>query len=327
MELLETVTRKALQGQPATVGEALEIGRNYPLDEILEAADRIRRERVGDEMDTCSIVNARSGRCSEDCKWCAQSCHFHTGAQEYDMVPHDELQDSVQEAVNRGIKRLSLVCSGRKVGGAALKRFCEQYREIHSKTSLKLCASMGLLNLEELKQLREAGVERYHCNLETSRDFFPTLCTTHTYDQKIATLQAARQAGMEVCSGGIIGMGESMEQRLRLAETAREQGIVSMPINVLHPIPGTPLGHLELISEEEIVLSIALMKFIAPDVALRLTGGRARLSEQGLQNCLKAGISGALVGDLLTTVGNSIDDDCDAFAKAGRKSSLKKKQS
>lgn len=316
MDLLETVTAGALQGRPATIEEALEIARTYPLDRVCAAADRVCRTRAGARVDTCSIVNARSGRCSEDCKWCAQAARHHTGIEEYEHITDQDLDQAVAEAARRGVHRFSMVCSGRKVGGATLRRFCDQYRRIAA-AGMELCASMGLLGPDEMKQLRQAGVTRYHCNLETSSDRFPELCTTHTHQQKLDTIRAARDAGLEVCSGGIIGMGETLEQRLRLAQEARDAGAVSMPVNVLQPIPGTPMADTPLIAEDEIVLSMALMRLVAPDMTIRFAGGRARLSPQATQRCLRGGVNGALVGDMLTTVGANIDQDRQAFAQAG----------
>lgn len=315
--LLEKVTEAALQGRPASIEDALKIGREYPIDDICAAADRVRQARTGDKVDTCSIVNARSGRCSEDCKWCAQSRFYHTGAEEYSHIPENELKDAVDEARRRGVHRISLVCSGKRVTGKSLEDFCGQYRDIVNPSGMSACASMGLLRKDELQQLWDAGVRRYHCNIETSSDFFPTLCTTHTHDEKMATIRAAREVGMEVCSGGIIGMGETMEQRLRMVQEARDAGAVSTPVNILNPIPGTPLGETPLISEEEVILTMALMRLIAPDQTLRFAGGRARLSAQATQRCLRGGMNGALVGDMLTTVGNNIEQDRQAVASAG----------
>lgn len=317
MGLLERVTEAALRGEPASIDDALAIGREYPLEAVCAAADRVCRTRTGTRVDTCSIVNARSGRCSEDCKWCAQAARHHTGIEEYDHISDQDLSLAVAEARRRGVKRFSLVCSGRKVGGATLRRFCDHYRQMAREGGLGLCASMGLLGPEEMRQLKEAGVSRYHCNLETSSDYFPSFCSTHTRQQKLDTIKAAREAGLEVCSGGIIGMGETMEQRLRMAQEACQAGAVSIPVNILQPIPGTPLGDTPLIDEHEIVLSMALMRLVAPDQTIRFAGGRARLSPRATQMCLRGGVNGALVGDMLTTVGANIDQDREAFARAG----------
>lgn len=308
MRTLEEITEAAIAGIPATVEEALALDGACSTDELADAADRVRRRHNGDEVDSCSIVNARSGRCPEDCKWCAQSRRHSTGVEEYDIIARSEAERAARLNREAGIRRFSLVTSGRRVGPADIGRFCDIYRAL-APSGLSLCASMGLLRREELAALRRAGVKRYHCNLETSPEFFPRLCTTHTYADKLRTIVDARAEGMEVCVGGIIGMGESMTDRLRLAEEARDAGAVSMPVNILNPIPGTPLEATPLIDEDTIVRSVALMKLVAPRLALRFAGGRARLSEASQLRMLRGGISGALMGDMLTTIGNTVDSD------------------
>lgn len=317
MTTLEDITARALRGIPATVEEAAALNDRYTTDELCDAADKVRAARTGNEIDTCSIVNARSGRCPEDCKWCAQSAHHKTGISEYDIIPEKELLESLKSNTDRGVRRFSLVTSGRRVSAAQIDRFCNLYRLARSKSRIYLCASMGLLGKEELQKLRDAGVKRYHCNLETSSSYFPNLCTTHTHADKLRTIAAAIEVGMEVCSGGIIGMGESMTQRLELAQEARQAGAVSIPINILQPIKGTPLENQQLISEDEVARTVALMRFVAPDCTLRFAGGRARLSKATTERILRGGMNGALVGDMLTTIGNNIDQDYKMFKDNG----------
>ena len=311
-------------GNGITVDEAVELNDRYSADELADAADKVRRRWHNDEIDTCSIVNARSGRCSEDCKWCAQSRHHHTGVSEYDIIREEQALDAARMNTMHGIRRFSLVTSGRKVAPADIENFCRVYRRIEAETPLYLCASMGLLGLYELRRLKEAGVKRYHCNLETSASYFPSLCTTHTHADKLRTIALARSVGMEVCCGGIIGMGETMRQRLELAAEARDAGAVSIPINILNPIPGTPLESTPLISEEEIVRTAALFRMIAPRCILRFAGGRMRLSHDTMRRMLLGGVNGVLMGDMLTTVGNTVEDDKRLFAESGyRESPLK----
>ena len=182
---------------------------------------------------------------------------------------------------------------------------------------MKLCASMGLLNKADLQQLYDAGVTRYHCNLETSAAFFPKLCTSHTREDKLQTIRWAREVGMEVCSGGIIGMGETLRDRLEMAREALDAGAVSIPVNLLIPIKGTPLEHQPLIGEREAVLTVALMRFVAPKVTIRFAGGRARLSAGAVARMLRGGANGAIVGDMLTTIGNQLREDWKLFADCG----------
>ena len=317
MNILDEIKQRALKGIPATVEEVMQLHENYTLDELCDAADEVRAAREGNEIDTCSIVNARSGRCPENCKWCAQSIHHKTGVEEYDIIPEKELLDVACAYNSHGVKRFSLVTSGRKVTADKIDRFCDLYRKVAEKTNLYLCASMGLLSKNELQKLKDAGVKRYHCNLETSSSYFPELCTTHTHEDKLRTIRAALEVGMEVCSGGIIGMGETMRHRLELAQEARQAGATSIPINVLSPIKGTPLENQPLISEEEIARTVALMRFIAPDCTLRFAGGRARMSQKMTERILRGGMNGAMIGDLLTTSGNNVKQDYELFTAAG----------
>lgn len=314
---LDEIVRDAIEeGRPATVDEALALNERYTTDELRDAADEVRKKWCGNKVHTCSIVNARSGKCGEDCKWCAQSAHHKTGINEYEHIPHDEMMEAFHANRERGVKCFSLVTSGRKVMPSHMAYFCSLYKEANAEGGIKLCASMGLLEKEQLQQLWDSGVRKYHCNLETSPSYFPKLCSTHSYEDKLATIKAAREIGFKICCGGIIGMGESMRDRLELAEAAREAGASSIPINILQPIKGTALEGIELIPEDEIARSVALMRLVAPKCTLHFAGGRARLSQESMERILRGGINGALVGDMLTTIGNKIDEDEELFRRA-----------
>lgn len=317
---LDIIRDRALQGIGASAAEALELNEIYSTEELCEAADQVRMKLHGNTVDTCSIVNARSGRCSEDCKWCAQSRFHHTGIAEYDIIPEEEVLRAVDLNTQHGVKRFSMVTSGRRVSPAHISKFCDLYRKAAERSPIYLCASMGLLSRDELQALKDAGVKRYHCNLESSSSYFPKLCTTHTHADKLRTIKDAIEVGMEVCCGGIIGMGESMADRLQLAEEARDAGAVSMPVNILQPIKGTPLADTPLIGEDEIIRTIALFRLIAPKCVLRFAGGRARLSKDAMARIMRGGLNGALVGDLLTTVGNTLAEDRDLFVRTGYES-------
>lgn len=317
MTFLEEIRDKALRGIPCSVDDAMKIAEDFSLDDICNAADEVRKKHEGNVVDTCSIVNARSGRCTEDCKWCAQSRYYQTGCNEYESLPDEDILSLAKVNVEKGVRRISLVTSGRKVSKKDIAAFAEVYKKLKQQTGLSLCASMGLLDKETLQALKDAGVERYHCNLETSSGFFGKLCTTHTHEDKIKTIRMAREVGLEVCSGGIIGMGETMRQRLELAEESRLAGACSIPVNILNPIKGTPLENTPLISERDVILTIALMRLVAPELAIRFAGGRARMSEESTRRILHGGLSGVLVGDMLTTVGNNIDSDRKLFTEEG----------
>ena len=315
--MLIELKNKVLNGGDISFDEAKKIVNHENIDELRHAANEIREKFCGNVVDTCSIINARSGLCSENCKWCSQSRHFKTGIEEYDFVDEDELMQLAEYNDRRGVRRFSLVTSGRKVSKKDISRFCDNYKRLSSETNLYLCASMGLLDEDDLRMLKESGVKRYHCNLETASSYFGNLCSTHTPDDKKKTMRAARNMGMDICSGGIIGMGESMEQRLEFAFELKELDVDSVPVNILQPIKGTPLENMPLISDEDIMRTVAVFRFILPKVVLRYAGGRARLSKDIQSKILLGGMNGAMIGDLLTTIGNRIDEDYELFRSLG----------
>jgi biotin synthase len=273
------------------------------------AADRLRRRFMGDHFHLCSIINARSGACSEDCHFCAQSARYSTAETPmYSMIDYEAAMQIARSNHAHGVHRLSLVTSGRCVEMTALNQLSTLYDEIRRETTMELCASMGLLDEERASQLKAMGVSRYHCNLETSEGRFPEVCTTHTWQDKVATLKTAAAAGMSLCSGGIIGMGENMEDRIELALALRQLGISSIPINILTPIAGTPLAHLTPLALPEVLTTIALFRFINPGAVIRIAGGRQQLGADQYR-CFAAGANGAIVGNYLTTTGTGIDED------------------
>lgn len=279
-----------------------------PLDALCDAADAIRKQCCGTSFEICSIMNVKSGRCGENCAFCAQSSHWSTQVACHPFASEDEIVSRAAADAANGSMRFSLVSSGQRVSPSEVDRACAAARRIRRETQADVCVSFGLLPIGEFKRLREAGVTRVHNNLETSRSFFPRICTTHDYDQKIEALHAAREAGMEVCSGGIIGMGETWLDRVEMASELRGLGVSSVPINVLNPIPGTPLERHAPLPLDEVRRTFAIFRFALPKAALRLAGGRALLSDAG-RACLRAGANAAISGDMLTTSGFGIPSD------------------
>lgn len=270
------------------------------LDALREGADRIRAHFIGDTVDLCSIINGRSGRCPEDCKYCAQSAYNHTDCEVYPFLPEETIVEVCKRNEAEGVHRFSIVTAGKALTGEDFEKAVHAYETMHAECKIDLCASMGFLNAEQLHRLHEAGVTSYHHNIETSRRFFPQICTTHTFDQKLETLKLVKAEGMCPCSGGIIGMGETWEDRLDMALTLAEAGVESIPINALMPIPGTPLEHLPRLTEPEILRTIAFFRYINPEANIRLAAGRALLHKDG-QTAFQSGASATITGNMLTT--------------------------
>ncbi len=284
------------------------------LTELCRCADEIRRSLCGNDFELCAIINGKGGRCSEDCKFCAQSCRYETDAKSFGFIPAEDVAKEAEYVFSHGVERFSVVTAGRRLDGRDLSRSLEAFRAVKDKCGVKLCASHGLLDEEQFRSLKRAGVSRYHCNIETSRRNFPDICTTHTFEEKIECIKSAQKSGLEVCSGGIIGMGESWADRIDMAFTLSELGIRSVPVNILSPIKGTPLGEAETLSYDEILRTIAVFRFILPEAAIRLAGGRRSLSDGGRRAFL-SGANAAITGDMLTTQGNGIDSDMKMLAE------------
>lgn len=286
------------------------------LDSLCRGADEIRRRLRGDRADLCSIINGRSGRCGEDCKFCAQSSCHNAKTNEYPFLEPEEILEDCRRHERQGVGRYSVVTAGRALNGREMDLALRAYRSMKENCKIELCASHGLLSQEDFYRLAEAGISRYHANIETSRRNFPNICTTHTYDDKLEVIRRARNAGLAVCSGGIIGMGETWEDRVDMAFSLYEMEIKSIPINILQPIPGTPFGTLPPLSEEEILRTIAMFRYINPDAEVRLAAGRNSMEHSG-KKVFTAGANAAITGDMLTTSGNNIADDMAMLTSMG----------
>lgn len=287
-----------------------------PLAELQEAAGRLQRHFCGRHIDFCTILNGRSGRCGENCRYCAQAACHHTGVEEYDFLPEEEILRHARANQDAGANRFAIVTSGRKLAGKDFDRAIAAYAKMRDTLSIDLCASHGILDREDFRRLRAAGVTSYHHNIETSRRFFPEICTSHTYDDRIKTIKIAQEEGFCVCSGGIIGMGETWEDRLDMAVSLAELGIESIPINALMPIPGTGMEDREPLSGDEILRTIAIFRLINPTANIRLAAGRKLLPENGA-TALLTGASASITGNMLTTSGTTIAEDMIMLERLG----------
>lgn len=306
--MIKKTVDKIIGGYRLTHEDDLSFLLEAELTELLEGADEIRKHYCGNKVNLCTIINGRSGKCSEDCKFCAQSCHHNTGIAEYDFLDEEVILNDCKSNEAEGVHRYSIVTAGRSLKGKDLKLALSAYSRLREECGIELCASHGLLTEEAFTALKEAGVKRYHMNLETSKRHFPNICTTHKYEDKVSCIQMAKKAGLEVCSGGIIGMGESWEDRIDLAVSLSELGVGSIPINAIVPIKGTCFEALTPVSEEDILRTVAIFRFINPQADIRLAAGRMSMENCG-EKAFLSGANATITGNMLTTSGNSIKED------------------
>ena len=305
---INKLTDQIIEGRRLTEEDDLSFLLQSDLSEMTACADRLRKHFSGSRANLCSIINGRSGRCSEDCKFCAQSSHHCTGIEEYGFLEKQKITAECTHNEEQGVHRFAIVTAGRRLSGDEFEKALDAYDTLSKENHVGLCASFGLLEEEQFIKLKKAGVTRYHANIETSRKNFKNICTTHTFEDKLECIRRARAAGLEVCSGGIIGMGESWEDRIDMALTLAKLGVSSIPINALIPIHGTPLENIERITEPDILRTVAIFRFIVPNADIRLAAGRDLMSQCGKQAFL-SGANSAITGDMLTTSGNRIRED------------------
>lgn len=312
-----TLAEKIIDGYRLTKEDDLSVLLTADLDELCTGADKIREKLCGSKVDLCSIINGRGGRCSENCKFCAQSAHHNTDCEEYGFLEQKTFMEGCAYASEQGVNRYSIVTAGRTMEGEDLEKAIAAYQAMHEAyPDMILCASHGLVKGEDLKRMKEAGVTMYHSNVETSEHFFPEICTTHTYEDKLNEIRLAKEAGMEVCSGGIFGMGETWQDRLDMAALLAELQVNSIPLNFLLPIKGTPLEDREKLTQEEIIRIVAIFRYLNPTAFIRIAAGRSYF-EQGGEVLFRAGANATLTGDMLTTVGNNIAQDRDMLERLG----------
>jgi biotin synthase len=313
---IDEITQRVLNGGETSAAEGqwlLGLHHDY-LPWLMAGADRIRKTNRGDEIEVCAISNVRSGNCSENCSFCSQSGHHkNTTAPVYGFIESEDLTQQAQRAREWGASDFGVVSKGWGMRSQKEReKLGEYFKEMEQQSDIGRCASLGVLTEQTATELKGMGLENYHHNLESAESFFDNVCTSHTYQENIDTIRNARDAGLRVCAGGILGMGESLEQRIELAVQLRDLGVESVPLNFLSPQAGTPMADREPMSAHEILQSIAVFRYLLPKAEIRIAGGRQFLGD--MQSMIfMAGASGVMIGDYLTTSGRSVDDDLKMF--------------
>lgn len=307
MDVLQ-LAKEIIDGKRLTRDDNVQELLTCNLDELYEGADKIREYYIGDKVDLCSIISGKSGKCGENCKFCAQAACHNTNCNVYDLLDTETIVSEAKANENEGVDRFAIVNSGHGPLPKDFEKIIHIYEVMKEECRIELCASLGFLTSEQFHRLHMAGVTSYHNNIETSRNYFPNICTSHTFDDKIANIKRAIAEGLNVCSGGIIGMGESWQDRIDMAFDLNELGIKSIPVNSLMPIKGTPFANLPRLTEEDILRTIAIFRYINPEADIRLAGGRALMSENGRKSFI-SGASASITGNMLTTSGSTIASD------------------
>jgi|SRR3989338_6519330 len=286
--------------------------------DLIASSNRIRERFKGKTVSLCSIINAKSGECTEDCIFCSQSVHYKTNIPEYPLINTDRIVEGARLSIKQGAHKFGIVTSGKGVDDIdELDKICESLKRLKTETPIHRCASLGILSKDALIELKEAGLQEYHHNLETARSFFSNICTTHTYDEDVETVKSAKEIGLRTCCGGIFGMGESIEQRIELCFTLRELDVDSIPLNFLHPIKGTKLESAPSLKPFEILKIIALYRFMLPDKDIKIAGGR-EYNLRDLQSLVfAAGANSIMVGNYLTTKGRKYEEDLQMIEDMG----------
>lgn len=275
------------------------------------------KNTISTAIELCSIVNIRSGNCSENCQFCAQSAHNSCNIEKFDSINPDDLVSHAKMLQLKGVRHISLVASGRGPSEELLKSVAALTERVLADTKLKICCSLGILTKSDAIFLKKAGISRYHHNLEASESFFSQICSTHNFKDRLQTIENAHDAGLEICSGGMINLGESMDDRINMVKTAIKKGATSVPLNVLLPVEGTPFSGRKLIDQEELIYTISTLCSMFPDTVFRFAGGRNQYPEEITIKSLKAGIRGIMTGNYLTKSGISVDRDLKIIGQNG----------
>ncbi len=305
---LAEVTDAAVAGRGCTAEEARALTR-LPLASLVPGATRIRETFFGSTVSFCMILNARSGSCSENCRYCAQSAHHNTEAQTYDLFSAEKIALDAERRQQSGASHYGIVTSGPTVSDDELAEIGRACGLIASSGNVNPCASLGALTVEQLSALKAAGLKRFHHNLETSENFFPQICTTHSYESRVQTMRNAIKAGLEVCSGGLFGLGESWDDRIDLALALRDLGVSSVPVNFLNPVQGTPLENQTPLTADEALRILAVLRYLMPKATLRVCGGRPAVLGDRQVEMFACGANALMTGNYLTTAGMSPDED------------------
>lgn len=317
--LIGSVEERVLAGEKIlrTEAEALIHTPEDHLMRLFAAADRIRLRFKGHAFDSCSLINARSGRCGEDCAYCAQSGHHHGDCETYDLCSTDEIVTAARAAKKDGASRFCTVTSGGALSATEFDALIQSLETVRAEVDIALDASLGFLNDARASRLQAAGVTRYNHNLETSREHYPQICSTHTFDQRVDTVRTVMHTGLSACCGGILGLGETASQRLDLAFSLAELGVDCVPINVLNPRPGTPLEHERPPEPLEVLKTVAVFRLILPHATIKIAGGRERNLGDFQGMALRAGANGMIIGGYLTTAGRAVETDLKMVRQAG----------
>ena len=286
------------------------------LNELLKQSSKY----IKDEVEFCSLVNARSGKCSQNCKYCAQSSHYRTDIEEYPLISNEEVINAALEAKDNGVIRFAVVTSGKSPDEENFDKVLGFIDELNKLDGIRSCASIGILTEEQAKELAKHGLKRVHHNINTSESYYGEICTTHSWQERLNTCKYVKKYGMELCCGVILGMGETVEQRIEMALELKEIEPESIPINILMPIPKTPFeNYNDKIDDENILRTLAIFKITNPNAIIRFCGGRRRLSDENQELALKTCVEGILTGNYLTTTGKSPQDDIKTLEKLNKK--------
>ena len=316
---IQKIGDKVLEGGSVSMKEILPLleAKGPDVMDLVAVANRVRVEFNGNEIDLCSLLNAKSGKCSEDCAFCAQSAHYQTDAPTYPLMNADQMVKEAKEAQKRRTGRFCLISSGRQLNDKEFEVILSGLDRIRKETTLDLDCSLGTLSEERAEALKRVGVTRYNHNLETAETHFSKICTTHSFKDRVQTIEVLKDQGFSICCGGIIGLGESPQQRLELAFSVKQLGIECIPFNILNPRPGTPLEHSEAIPPIEIIKTISLFRLVLPKGTIKIAGGREANLRDLQSLALLAGANGLIVGNYLTTPGRNAEDDLTMIKDVG----------